>query len=260
MERYVALYDIHAGWEWMHVKGTRVVKPTMDEKAIDIALDFINDFKPTVIIFGGDQINCGPISHWNNDYPGRIGSFTLKDELDYFSDVILSKIKFKHKTRKIWHRGNHERWVSDLLDKYPGLMGLVSIEQYLQLNKRNFEVYDYGEYSGVGKLKFIHGENVPGGINIARNAALRYNTNLRMGHFHTYQVYSMFNPLDVLDIKNVIVSPCLSTRGPQYGNNTPNNHVNGFLYGYINDDGNFSDGAIIIADNKTVVNNKAYSA
>ena len=260
MDKYIAFYDVHCGWEHAHVKGERVIVPTMNEQAIKIALDFAQDFQPNIIVMGGDQINCAPVSHWNEAHPGRVGQFTLKDEMDYFNDTILSSLRFKHRVRRIWHRGNHEKWLTDLLDKHPGLMGLVSIEEYLGLVKRGWEIYDYGEHSTVGKLNFIHGENVPGGVNIARNAALRYQTNLRMGHFHTHQTYTLHNPLDQTDIKNVIVSPCLSTRGPQYGNNAPNNHVNGFLWGYILDNGNFSDSAALIADGQVVLNGRVYGS
>lgn len=256
MQKFLGLWDIHCGWEFQG--SDKKIVPTHDENSIKIALDFAQDFKPDVIVFGGDQINCAPISHWNKSFPGRIGNFTIKDELDYFSDVVLAGLRFKHKVRRIWHTGNHEEWFNQLMDKNPGMLGLVTLESYLQLEKRGFECYDSGEASQVGKLKCIHGDTVPGGVNMARTAALRYGANIRMGHYHTNQVYTLHNPLDNGDVKNVVVVPCLANRGPHYGGNAPNNHVNGFQYGYIQDSGDFNDYTVIIANGQCVVEGMKY--
>ncbi len=259
MERYLQIADVHAGWEFVHRRGHREVQTTHDEPSIKIALEFANDFQPDTIVFSGDQINCAPVGHWNANFPGRNGMFRLKDELDYFNDVVLAGFRSKKKVRRIWHRGNHEKWFTDLLERYPGLDGLTSIEQYLRLEARGFEIYDYGEASQVGKLKFVHGDKIPGGVNVARIAALRHNTNLRFGHFHTFQAYTLHNPLEVTDVKTCVSVPCLANRGPEYGGNAVNNHINGFGYGYIDEPtGNYSDYVAIIANGSVVVEGKKY--
>ncbi len=257
MNKFIGLFDLHCGWEYTHVRGERVVQPTMNEQAIRLALDFAQDFKPDVIIFGGDQINCAPISHWNKDAMGRVGNFTLKDELDWLDDVVLGGLRFKHKVRRVWHRGNHERWFEDVLDNNPGLRGLTNIEKYLQLEKRGYEIYDYGECSQIGKLHFIHGDTINGGINVARNAALRYGRNMRFGHFHTYQAYTLHNPIDNDDIRSCVSVPCLANRGPQYGRNAPNTHVNGWLWGYEDGD-RYWDQVALVVGGKSVVEGKVY--
>lgn len=258
MEKFIALFDIHMGWELKRVRGEQVVVPTMNEKAIKIALDFANDFKPDIIIFGGDQLNCKPISHWDKHSPGRIGNFTVKDELDAFNDIVLDKLRFKHKVRRIWHKGNHEAWMDQLLDSNPGIKGLVSIESYLGLPRRGFELYDSGEVSQTGKINWLHGDIIPGGVNVARVGALRFNSNIRFGHYHCYQTYTLHNPVDVTDVRTSTSLPCLASRSPDYGQNAPNQWVNGFSYGWIKDNGNFNDYVVVIADDCAVIDGREY--
>jgi hypothetical protein len=258
MDKFIGLWDLHCGWEYKSVGGERVIQPTMNEKAIKLAIDFAHDFKPNIILFGGDQINCAPVSHWNKGSIGKIGTFTLKDELDWFNDVVLGQLKFKNKVRRIWHRGNHEKWFEDVLDSNPGIRGLVSLESYLQLDKRGFEIYDYGEASRIGKLYNVHGDNIPGGINVARTAASRYGCNLRFGHYHTYQVYTLHNPIDNNDIKTAVSNPCLAIKGPSYGNNAPNTNINGWSFGYVQENGDFNDYVAVIANEKVVVEGRLY--
>ena len=258
MEKFISLYDIHSGWEYKSISGEQKIVPTMNETAVKLALDFAQDFKPDTILFGGDQINCAPISHWNKDSIGKIGNFTLKDELDWFNDTVLGGLKFKNKVRRIWHRGNHERWFEDLLNRNPGLRGMTNLEGYLGLEKRGFEIYDYGECSTIGKIHNIHGDVLPSGVNVARTAALRYGRNIRFGHFHTYQAYTLHNPLDNADIKTSVCVPCLASRGPQYGGNVPNNHINGWSYGYVQDNGNFSDTVALVVNDQVIINGEIY--
>lgn len=259
LEKFLILSDIHAGWENKHVRGRRVVQATHDEPSLNLALDFANDFQPDTIVFAGDQINCAPISHWNNQFPGRIGNFRLVDELDYFNDMVLAGLRSKKRVRRVWHRGNHEKWFSDLIDRNPGLDGLTSLESHLRLEARGFEVYDYGEASELGKIKIVHGDNIPGGVNVARIAALRYATNIFFGHFHSSQSYTLHNPLDTNDTKIAVAMPCLANVAPAYGNNSPNNHVNGLTFGYLYDDGNFNHYTALFVNGRAVIEGKEYA-
>ena len=53
MEKFVALFDLHWGWE--RVNGHK--KPLHDAKALAVALKFIADYKPDHIILGGDILD-----------------------------------------------------------------------------------------------------------------------------------------------------------------------------------------------------------
>ena len=53
MEKFVALFDMHWGYER---DGSRHKVPLHDQKAISVAMQFIEDFKPDHVILGGDTL------------------------------------------------------------------------------------------------------------------------------------------------------------------------------------------------------------
>ncbi len=58
---YVFSPDKHWGYE---PAPGRHLRPLHDQKAINAMLEFGKDFKPDVWIEGGDDLDCGPVSHW----------------------------------------------------------------------------------------------------------------------------------------------------------------------------------------------------
>ena len=258
MLRYVWNFDNHIGHEWKEEKGKRVLRPTYNAKATAAWVEFVQDFKPDIVGFGGDQLNCGPVSHWRNVGENEMGR--LQEEFEMFEDLVLGPAVLRRKhVRRIWHMGNHCVWLEDIVNKNPGLRGLVSIERELKLNERGFEVYSQGEVSKIGKCYFAHGDVIPGGINMARTAAMRYGHSIRFGHFHTYQVYTMHTPVSSDEIKSAMCVPCLANVAPQYGQNAPNNWANGWLYGEVDErTGMFWDHVVLWVGGKARVNGREY--
>jgi hypothetical protein len=159
----------------------------------------------------------------------------------------------------VWIHGNHEKWIDDHVQEFPELEGMVSLVQYLRLEKRGWEVYDYGE---AYKLKnapvyVMHGENTTG-ANHATQTVNRYHRNIRYGHHHTYQVATEISPMDVTDFHTAISVPCLANRNPGYAQNKPNRHINGFLKGEALTSGAFHDEVVVMVDGKFVVDGRLY--
>lgn len=257
---YMMVFDAHAGWEVTNHGGKKVVTPTHSAPAWSAAVEFARDFRPKVLVFGGDQVNCAPISHHNDGKPGKVDGPSFKDELDLAADVLIQPlIAAAHRSaRIIWHRGNHERWFDDLIDKMPALRGMTSIEKSVGLPKRT-EVYSYGETSTVGKCHVMHGENVRGNVHPAKWALLNYQRSVRFGHRHTLDVHTMSTPVDVSDAKTAICVPALANPAMPYANNKPNHCLNGWLYGYLDEStGNFFDYPVVMSDGVACVEGKVY--
>jgi hypothetical protein len=258
-KKFLALYDLHFGWERGLVRGKWTDRLACNIRAIGATVKFIYDFQPDIVILGGDQLNCGPISHWHQGKPILDETFRLKDEMDQLDGVILKL--FDKVGRKIWLDGNHEAWINDFVASNPGVRGLVEPINYLKLEKRGWEYYSQGEVAKVGKLNFVHGDVVlsrGSSVNPARTLVNAYRRNVRAGHIHSYSAFTQKNAIDSQDWHSAIVIPSLSNVEPFWNKNRPANFVNGFLYGYVYPDGHFSDQVVLINNNEFTLGGKRY--
>lgn len=250
--KFIALFDIHCGWERKRVKNITTTVPTHNAPAITAALAFARDLQPDIIVLGGDQLNFAPVSHWNKTNFWSNEGGRIKKEMDILDYLVLSPIEQSFpNARKVWMDGNHEVWLEQFLEQNPAIEGLVEPVNYLRLEQRGWEMYGQGEMLPLGKLNVIHGDKIKG-ANPAQKAGQKYGCNVRSGHHHTAAWYTMYNPVDSKDIKTSISVPCLAMVNPVYGKNEPNTHLNGFLFGYIWPNGNYSDYVVVMADNTFV--------
>lgn len=252
---------MHFGWERKNCRGKYVVKPTHNMPAIRAMLRFAETWQPQAIILGGDNINCGPISHWHHGKPRLVEGFRLKAELDLFDSAFLECPIVKAAKKKIFHYGNHERWLDDHVDANPSVEGMIEPHSYLKLAERGWELYGYGEVSRLGKLYFTHGDQVlrrGGGQNPAKTLVTAFHRNIRAGHLHKWSAATEVTPMDQKDIHTGVIVPCLSSRAPEYDKNSPNGFINGFLYGEIWPDGNFTDHVMIIHNGRFMYNGKIF--
>lgn len=253
MEKFVALFDAHVGYE--RRGGHKVA--IHDPKALSVAMQFIGDFKPDHVILGGDMLDCGAISHHTKGKPGLNEGLRILGDAKELRETVIDPLEKLVKGRLVYHTGNHEDWLNDLVEETPGLEDLVSVRAILGLKSR-WEVMEDGELSKLGKLIFIHGDQLSGGEHMAKSAVISYEANVRFGHFHTFQVYTKTAAIDANGHTGVAV-PCLCKKGPQYGKGKPNRWMQGFLWGYVNaKDSTFNDYVSIIVGGKAVINGKQY--
>jgi len=253
MERFVALFDAHWGYE--RKSGHKV--SLHDPRAIRSVLKFIADFKPHHLVLGGDMLDCAVISHHNRNTPGRTEGLRVLHDAQELQSQFLAPLEELVSKRLIYHIGNHEQWLDDLSNELPGLEGLVDLRTMLGLGRR-WELIYQGKASHLGKLIFIHGDQIGGGEHAAKSAVITYNRNVRFGHRHTYAVYTKMSPIED-DAHTGISVPCLCRRGPSYGKGKPNKWCQGFLWGYLLPRGNFADYVSIILNGTCVINGKSYT-
>ncbi len=253
MERFIALFDLHWGYE--RRAGHKV--PIHDQKALSVALQFVEDFKPHHTILGGDMFDCGAISHHTKDKPGQIEGLRLLGDAQELRTNLIDPVERLTKDSLTYHYGNHEDWLLDLIDTVPALEGVVEPENLLKLGKR-WKVVPTGGASKLGKLTFIHGDTVKGGQYCANAAVTNYERNIRFGHFHTFQVATKTTPVDANGHTGIAV-PCLCRNGLRYGGGAPNKWMQGFLYGYVGGPSNsFNDVVVVIVNGVATINGKTY--
>lgn len=254
MKKFIAAFDAHFGYER---RGGHKV-PLHDTKAISSMLAFAKAFKPDVFIYGGDALDCGVISHHNHGKPGATEGLKLLSDAREARETLIAPVEalMGPKGEMVYEIGNHEDWLTDLTDQIPALEGLIDLKTLLKLDR--WKVIPQGGVYKLGKLAFIHGDTVKGGEHVAKNAVTNYECSIRFGHHHTYQVYTKNSALDYSNAKTGMAIPCLCGKTPKYGEGAPNRWVQGFLYGYVEPNGNFHDSVVVIIDGKCVVNGKVY--
>jgi hypothetical protein len=255
--RFVAMYDIHYGKERL---STRHYRNTHSMKAITPIFKFMDDFKPNAFVFGGDQNDFGEISHWTKHQRLSNEGLRLIDSLHGFKRDVLDEVdsRLPKGAEKIYILGNHERFLLDLLDENPALEGILDIDRELDLTARGWKIIQMRDSAHLGKLHFIHGQQIAGGEHVAKNAVTSYERSIRFGHAHTYQVYCKTSALDANDFKTGVCVPCLCIRDMKYGEGKPNRWANGFLWGYVAKNGSFNDYVSIIVNGRFMANGRHY--
>lgn len=251
LKKFIATWDLHWGYERRN--GHKIA--LHDIKAWGATLNFAEDFEPDVWIVGGDFLDCGVISHHNKKKPRAVEGFRLLQDAEECYEAAIKPIN-KLAKEKIFITGNHEDWIEDTLDENPGLEGIISIDKLLHLD--DWKVIPQGGYFHLGKLTFVHGDTISGGEHCAKAAVINYAKSVRFGHFHTFQAYTMNSALEYKFAKTGMAVPCLCTKAPKYGEGKPNKWVQGFLYGYIAEGGNYADYVVTIVEGKAMVNGKVY--
>lgn len=252
-QKFVALFDAHYGYE---NRGGHKVS-LHDPKALSIAMQFIEDFEPDHVILGGDMLDCGAVSHHNKGKAGNVEGLRLFSDAKELRKEVIEPLENLIEGRLVYHVGNHEDWLNDLVAEQPGLEGIVDIRSILSLDSR-WEVIEQGEASKLGKLVFVHGDQIKGGENVAKYATIAYEKNIRFGHHHTFQIYTKTSAVEANGHTGIAV-PCLCKKGPKYGEGAPNKWMQGFLWGYVNGpDGCFNDYITVIVNGKAMINGKVY--
>lgn len=251
--RYVFITDLHYGYE----RAGGKTLPLHDPRALDVTLQAVSDLHPDVIILGGDILDCGAIAHWNDGSPRSVEGLRLHRDMEECRERFIEPLEGIAKTL-VYIKGNHERFVEDLLDKHPGLEGALSIEKGLQLKAGGWRIVPVGGHYNLHKLVFVHGDQIRGTARPSKWAVEAYEKNIRFGHFHRYEATSKISALDNQS-KTGISVPCLMKRSPAYQGGAPNRWQQGFLWGDSHSNA-FWDSVAIIVNGKVQVGETLYAA
>lgn len=252
MRKFGFLTDLHYGYERRN--GHKV--PLHDMRAFNAAYAFLKDFKPDVLILGGDILDCGAISHHSKGKPGRTEGLRLvSDARDCAREIIAPLAKLGAVTTYI--TGNHEHWLEDITEETPGLEGLLGLRELLSL-PAEWTLLPQGKHLNLGKLTFIHGDQLSGGEHIAKAAVTTWERSIRFGHVHTFQTYTKTSPIHEKLGRTGVAVPCLCSKDVAYGKGRANRWVQGFNYGVVFPDGTYADTVAVITNGKTWAGGKVY--
>ncbi len=253
MDKFIISPDKHVGWQ--NVDG--VLQPLHDAKAIRAMMAFAKDFQPTMWVEGGDNIDCGPVSHWLKHKKRSIQGLDLRKDCKEYTKLVLEPMKaLKSVKKRYWVTGNHEDWLSEFSEENPGMSSVVDIRNLLDLS--SWDIVPSGGIVKLGHLHFVHGDKIGNTKNMADRAVQLYGECVAFGHFHTYQVFPRHELIDVESPKLGMCIPGLCNKNPGYMENRPNQWMKGFAYGYIQDNGDFTIYVPIIINGRFAAEGKVY--
>jgi predicted phosphodiesterase len=163
--------------------------PYHDRRALDIVLGYAGDWKPDLVIVGGDLYDCYGISRYEKD-PERLGD-TLQAEFDAARPITAALDALGSDV--VYILGNHEARLQAIVGANPALSGLRALgwRKMAELPERWRVLPDQTRYR-LGGLDFLHG-NLKGRGGGARHIAAWMFQKLKrsclFGHYHRQQSF-----------------------------------------------------------------------
>lgn len=164
--------------------------PYQDEKAEEIALAFMCDYKPDIVVWNGDIFDFYAVSQYEKSISKKMD---IQQEIDYgYGRLQLWVKELGVKTKHFFREGNHENRLSRLISsKAPALGALRStnLEENLDFDALGIQyVPDYQDLY-IGNMLFVHGNIVrrQGGAS-ARGHFDQFGCSVIMGHTHRLAV------------------------------------------------------------------------
>ncbi len=158
--------------------------PFESKLAVRIALDFLADYKPDVILLGGDVYDFLEISDYDKS-PSRIT--TLQDEFDEGRYLIKAIDQLAPEVHFLI--GNHEDRLTRLISRNPGLFKLRSLDiaKAAELPE-HWHIHPSQTHFKLGKLTALHGDikGVKSAVHPARTLFQKLKRSCVFGHFHRF--------------------------------------------------------------------------
>jgi hypothetical protein len=267
VHRHAALFDVHVPH---HIELAGILK-------------FIQEYKPTEFVLGGDFMNLEWASHWNEKEFAHIGfeklSKMLQQEFEAGRKVLRDIASALPKDcKKYYIPGNHEDWLYSACLEYPGLAGPVDLgvdrmvytsdlarirkqvlaellAKHLETDKVGFDVLPFGKELVLGKLTYIHGHQVGSLTAMKRKFPAR---NVVCGHHHTHLVDTLHNSGDARRANQYVMVPCLCHLAPGYLNDSSTRWLNGFWIADVLGNGLFDGKVIKVIDGKVLYGGNVY--
>lgn len=205
--------------------------PVFDPSSVEAVFDFMAKNRDRIdgVVLTGDQLDNENISHHTEGLPGLRKRGGFQADIEGFEREFLDRIdSLVPKAQKVFIAGNHERFLTDFLEKMPEFEGCLSWPRLLNLTKRGYIFVPQGESFSIGPLVVVHGDQVGSGANVSKKLVDTFCTSVVMGHVHALGAHTKCSQVKVSDKWVGITLPCLTTLAPKYGRGRANSHVNGF--------------------------------
>ena len=219
--------------------------PDHDSNVLDIQEQICKDYGANIFINAGDVHNYSSLNHHEMDRGNKI-NINLLEEAAKVNHVLNRMSKWAKELYII--RGNHERFASDFIKKFPQFDKFLDFEFLCNIKPLGYDLIELKTSLNLEDVQFIHGDQKMYGQNGSKleKAARTFGENTFMGHIH--------NPSIRFNCFSVGLSGLLDQ-----GYNEPHssNWIHGFGMCNIYMGKSFPT-TIAIVRNKCNINNKSY--
>ncbi len=226
---------------------------------LDPVFEFAHDFKPDIVILGGDLHDWTSVCHWIADQSRALDGGTIMQNYEELNLGLLDPIqKAVGKVRKVFLTGNHEDWLQQAAGINPNGRGYWELDRNIDTKKYNIEIMPINvPYKASNHLYYTHGLYT--NKYHAEKTVAAFHRSVLYGHTHDVQTFTDISPIDIKDYFKGASCGCLCTLNPHYLRNRPNRWVNGFNYVYLNEKtGYFNDYQVYIVDNQFYADGRLY--
>ena len=159
--------------------------PYEDKKAVELVIKFLEEFKPHILILGGDMLDFMGLSRFSKD-PKR--ALTTQDDIDKLQNLLRRIRDIIPASQIIYLEGNHEyRLTNYKWTKCPELSYIraLKLPKLLDLDSLNITFIPYTRYYNYKKLYFVHGDVISKHSGMTAKAMLdKWGVNIICGHSH----------------------------------------------------------------------------
>jgi predicted phosphodiesterase len=158
--------------------------PFHNRVAVRVVLDFLADYRPDLVILGGDIYDFLEASDFDKS-PGRIT--TLQDEFDQGQDFIKAIDQLCPQVDFLI--GNHEDRLSRLIARNPALFKLRSLDFERAAGlPDHWRIHPSQTHFKLGKLTVLHGDikGIKAAVHPARTLFQKLKRSCLFGHFHRF--------------------------------------------------------------------------
>lgn len=237
--RILALFDTHIPY---HIP-------------LDPIFNFIEDWKPTKIILGGDMHDWSSVSQWLGDQSRALDGGTVAQNYAELKTILLYPLrKVAPHAEVVYLTGNHEYWLEQAAGINPNGRGYWEMKENVGFYWIHIIPINV-PYIVSENLVYIHGLYL--NKYHSEKTVNAYHTSVFYGHTHDMQSHTIVSPINSRHFYKGQSCGCLCSLNPGYMKNRPNKWVNGFNFVYT--EGKFFwDTQVTIVDNKFYANGRLY--
>ena len=132
--------------------------PYEDKKAVELVVKFIEDFKPEILILGGDMLDFMGLSRFSKD-PKR--ALTTQEDIDKVNKLLVRIRYILPNSEIVYLEGNHEfRMTNYKWTKCPELSYIkaLTLPKLLNLGELGIQFIPYTKFYNYKKIYFVHGD------------------------------------------------------------------------------------------------------
>ncbi len=243
-ERIISLFDFHVPF---HVP-------------LGPVFQFVEDFKPTVVVLGGDLHDWGAVSSWLADQSRALDGGLIEENYAALKRAILEPLheSISTTTKVVYLIGNHEERLAKAAEIHPNGRGYWELEKNIDLKKYNIRLIPAHQAYHVNKnLCYLHGLYTSKYHSFQTVHAVH--KSVFYGHTHDVQRYTDISPVDETQFYTGASCGCLCSLNPGFLRGKPNRWVNGFNFACVDTKTEeFSEVQVYIIKNKFWANGRRY--